>query len=101
MLLDSLLVVFRSYIVADEVAQWVKAISTKPGDPISIPWTHFGERENQLLRAVLWPPHAFCCAQKPYTEWDPLLRDFILMRSLLIQKKDTDFSSLIMHSTLL
>lgn len=39
--------------------------------------------------------------KKPLTEWDPLLWDFNLVRSLLIQRKETDFSASIMHSAIL
>lgn len=50
----------------NEMAQWIKSFTTKPGDWSLIPRTETGEGENQLPHIVLWPLHT-CCGNPAHT----------------------------------
>lgn len=42
---------------AVEMAQWTKALATKPHDLGLSPGSHVVEGESQLLQDILWSPH--------------------------------------------
>ena len=44
---------------AGKMAQWMRVLTTKPGNLSSIPRTHMVEGENRLLQVVLWSSHTY------------------------------------------
>lgn len=55
---------------ANEIAQQVNVLVTKPNDPSFNPGTHRVEGQKWLLQVVLWTPYSHCDTGTPLPYWD-------------------------------